>query len=89
MLGLTVYAHLKENVSVVSNIYSCHIMSKHNEPQNVDNFLRWFFCQERFRCIHNIKITIKNSVIKKWKRPVLTILTDISYNRKIEINKEI
>ena len=72
MLGLTVYANLKENLLVVSNIYSCHIMSRHNSPQNCDHFLRYASVKNTLDVFITLKLILKiqfnvmyNS--KKWK----------------------
>ena len=46
--GLTVYSHLKENLLVVSFIYSCHVMPTYNnKPLNFDCFFGSFFCRKK------------------------------------------
>ena len=58
--GLTAYSHFKENLLVVSNIYSCHMSRSRNTPGNFDFLLGSLFFQECFRYFYNIKIIIKN-----------------------------
>ena len=53
------YAHLEENLLVVSIIYLCHI-SSHGRPQSFDYFLGSFFFQEHFRdMVKTFKILLK------------------------------
>lgn len=52
---------LLQGKSTHSFYYSCHVMSNHNTTLNFDCFLGSFLCQEHFRYVYNIKVTIKNS----------------------------
>lgn len=55
--------NIKENLPVVSIIYSFYIMASHRTPQIFDYCLGSFFYQECFRYLHDIKITEKVNVL--------------------------
>ena len=78
---LTLFSHLKENLNVVSIIYSCHIISGHNMKLILTIWtldfvdcvpFSWYFSQSSQLILKNLILKLPKNMIKPllliWKR---------------------